>query len=307
MCSIHNNVPLSIRAIPTGSLRLDIALGTGGIARGQFVEITGPESSGKTTLCQHILAEAQKLGYLCAYIDTDHALDPAYAERCGVKPDQLYISEPEHAEQALSIIETLIHSGEIAVAVLDSVSTLIPQDEYHSALGEGSASSSEGYLSRTLRRLSNVIRRTKTTIIFTNQAQRRVSAVYHDLAENPARLALKLHSGLRLNLRPAHFIQMSGEISGIQVQVQVIKNKFAPCFHTTSFEIMYNNGILKSGEIIDLGTQLNIVNQQGSNYSFRGLHLGTGREDAINHLKQNPSISEEIERIVRQKMLTSAQ
>ena len=293
-------------AIPSGSLRLDIALGTGGLARGQFVEISGGESSGKTTLCQHIIAEAQKLGGLCAFIDVDHCLDPAYAARCGIDPQKLYIAEPQHAEQALEILEALARAGEIAVIVLDSLTALAPRRELQISLGKGAANRSPGLLSHSLRRLNNLIRRNRATLIFTSRVEPKISAAYHDLSANPARMALKLHAGQRLALETVGYIRTDGEISGVQVQVRVIKNKFAPCLPTIKLDIMYNNGIRKAGEIFDLGLQTGVLEDLEGACSYQVTQLGVGRESVIHYLSQNPRLSTSIERDIRQKMLPLA-
>ncbi|MBN1146514.1 MAG: DNA recombination/repair protein RecA [Anaerolineales bacterium] len=303
--SLPSQVP-AWETIPSGSLRLDAALGIGGLARGQFVEISGGESSGKTTLCQHIIAEAQKLGGLCAFIDADHSLDPAYAASCGVDPEKLYLAEPQHAEQALDILETLAQAGEMAVIVLDSLTALTPRRELQISLGKGAADRSQELLARSLRRLSAVIRRKRAVLIFTSRVEQNISAAYHDLSANPDRLALKLHAGQRLALETVDFIRENGEISGIQVQVRVIKNKFAPSLHTIKLDIMYNNGIRKAGEIFDLGLQSGVLENLEGACVFQGTQLGAGRESVIHHLLQNPRLSANIEQVIRQRMFPMA-
>ena len=290
-------------AIPTGSLRLDIALGIGGVPRGEFMEISGAMASGKTTLCQHIIAEAQKSGEMCAWIDTDHSLDPTYAVRCGVNPDQLYVSDPEQAEQALQIVESLASSGSIAVVVLDSATGLIPQEDFKLALGESPQEDYNRLLSLTLRKLDKIIHKNKTAIIFTNQIKTDSRTVYHDLAHNPARLALKLHAGLRLELHPDEFIKTDGEIVGNRTQVRIIKNRITPYLHRTGFDIIYNNGIDKTGEIFDLGIKLRIICSHRAEYSFKDQKLGTEQEEALIFLNHHQSVANEIEQSIRQKML----
>jgi recombination protein RecA len=296
---------MSQKVISTGSLRLDLALGIGGIPRGEFVEISGAVSSGKTTLCQHIIAEAQKLGEVCGWIDVDHTLDPKYALRCGINAEHLFISEPEKAEQALGILETLAGAGGIAVVVLDSVTSLISQDEFESALDESTQTLVDRQLSLTLRRLYKVIHNNGTIVVFTDQFKTGISSVYHNLSRNPAQLALKLHAALRLELESLQSIQENRTVVGNRIQVRVIKNHFAPCFHRTRFDIMYNNGINKAGEILDLGIQLRIVCKQNADYFFKDQKLGTKRSEAINFLKKNLPVAEEIEQIIRLKKLSN--
>ena len=292
--------------ISTGSLRLDIALGIGGAPRGHIIEISGPASSGKTTLCQHIIAEAQKSGGICAYIDADHSLDPRYAARCGVDVDRLYISEPEYAEQALQMAEILARSGALAVLAVDSVSALVPQSEIAGDSGESAAGLEDRLISQALRNLSTTGRKTNTAVILTTRTNLRKPPVYHNLADNPARLALKLYASLRLSLQPVRLIRENGQITGNQVQIEVLKNKFATLFHTIELDIMYNEGISKSGELLDLGTQLLIISRLGSAYYYRGLPLGEGRETALCYLRQHASLSTKIERVIRQKLLPPA-
>lgn len=286
--------------IPTGSLGLDIALGIGGIPRGQIVEIAGDEGCGKTTLCLHIVAEAQRQGGTCAFIDSDGSLDPQYALHCGVDPDRLYVAKPEHAQSALIILDTLVRSGEFPVVVLDSIAALVSQEELAADLGEELSKRSDELISLTLRNLSNEIKSTKSTVIFTNRIKYGMSTIYHGLSENPARLALKMHTGIRLTLRHLDYIRQEGEFLGIHIQIQVIKNKFASQLNTSELDIYYNNGIIKASEVLDLGCRLGIIGDDGSVYVFRNIDLGKTREEVIDFLKDHPSVCEEIERFIRQ-------
>ena len=292
-----------VGVISSGSLRLDIAVGLGGIPRGQIIEISGPDSAGKTTLCQHIIAEAQKLGELGALVDTDHALDPVYATRCGVNVDRLYLAQPENEEQALEIVEALVRSGSMAVVVIDSVTALIPKAEIHTRLGEACPEIPTRLLSLALSKLQQAIRQTNTVIIFTSLATpHKTSAVYHQLASNPARLALKLHAGLRLELKPAGQIREEGQIVGIQTRLRVVKNIFGPAFGTTTLDIMYNEGVRILGELLDLGNELSIIKRQASTYIYRDLNLGDGYRNAIDTLRRNPAVAGEIEEMIRQEL-----
>jgi len=294
-----------MEVIPTGSLRLDIALCTGGIVPGQFVEISGPESSGKTTLCQHIIAEAQALGESCAFIDADRTFNPAYARRCGVDLNRLYLCEPRDMEQALAILEALVFSGGMAVIAIDSLTALVPKDELAAPLGADLASQSDNLLSMALRRLSGPIQQVQSTILFTRQTEAAPGAVYHDLAANLSRLGLKLHAGLRIELQPAGVLEIKGQIIGNQIIVRVLRNKIAPCFPTLKLDIVYNHGIFKLKEVLRLGVQSDVITQQGPAYFFQGQELGAGRKQTLQFLSQDTPVCEAIELIVRQKLLKS--
>lgn len=291
--------------IPTGSLRLDLALGTGGLPRGRFIEIFGPDASGKTTLCQHIIAEAQKMGESCAFIDVDHGMDSRYALRCGVDPDHLHYSEPMHAEQALDIVTTLARTDALAVIVIDSVSTLIPANDLQLDWSTTSRRYTDTLLSAAMRNLNGIIRKNNTTIVFTRLAGSSKSAVYHRLAKNPARLALKLHSAIRLELRPLSQLCENRKVIGNRVQVRIQKNTFQPCSRSIELDIMYNDGIEKAGEIFDLGTQLRIIDIEQSTFYYQGLKLGRKRQEAVGLLKANRALADEIEQVIRQKLLTT--
>jgi len=292
--------------ISTGSLRLDIALGLGGIPRGLFVELRGPESSGKTTLCQHILAEAQKLEAACGFIDADHTFDPGYASRCGISLKHLVVVEPDCAEQALNALENLAGAGNIAAVALDSVASLITKAELEAALGEYPPDQVDNFVSHTLHRLSRIIQQTRTTVIFTGPSQKRASEVYHDLARHPARLSLKMQAAVRLDLQPVDPIREGGKITGQHIQVRVVKNKIKPCFQTIELDIMYNNGIRKAGEILDLGSQLRMITQNGEAYFYLDRELGEGREHAIATLIENRLVADQIEQVIRQTLIKPA-
>ncbi len=294
---------MNIESIPTGSLALDIALGIGGIPLGRITEIYGPESSGKTTLCQHIVAEAQKLGGTCAYVDMEHALDPVYAARCGVQVDNLLISQPDMGEQALEIVETLVRSGAIDVVVIDSVAALVPRAEIEGDMGDASMGMQARLMSQALRKLSGAINQTKTCVIFTNQLRQKIGVMFGSPETTPGGMALKFYASVRLDTRRIQSIKVGAEIIGNRVRVRVVKNKVAPPFRTAEFDIMYNEGISKVGDIIDLATQLEIIQKRGAFFSYGDIRLGQGRENAKEFLRQNPDLSNEIETAIRQQAM----
>ncbi len=289
-----------VEAIPTGSLSLDIALGAGGIPRGRITEIYGPESSGKTTICQHIVAESQKKGGMAAYIDMEHALDPRYAAHCGVDIENLLISQPDTGEQALEIAETLVRSGAVDVVVIDSVAALVPRAEIEGDMGDASMGMQARLMSQALRKLSGAINQTKTAVIFTNQLRQKIGIMFGNPETTPGGLALKFYASVRLDVRRIQSIKIGAEIVGNRVRVRVVKNKVAPPFRTAEFDIMYNEGISKTGDIIDLATQLEIVTKRGAFFSYGDIRLGQGRENAKEFLRQNSEICGEIETAVRQ-------
>ena len=291
---------MNVEAIPTGSLSLDLALGIGGIPRGRVIEIFGPESSGKTTLCLHIVAEAQKMGGTAAYIDMEHALDPAYSARLGVDIENLLISQPDMGEQALEIAETLVRSGALDVVVIDSVAALVPRAEIEGDMGDSPMGMQARLMSQALRKLSGSISQTKTAVIFTNQLRQKIGVMFGNPETTPGGLALKFYSSVRLDIRRIQSIKMGAEITGNKVRVRVVKNKVAPPFRTAEFDIMYNEGISKYGDIIDLGTNLNIIEKRGAFYSYGDIRLGQGRENAKEYLKQNKDLAAEIETAIRQ-------
>lgn len=295
---------MTVEAIPTGSLSLDISLGVGGIPRGRITEIFGPESSGKTTLCQHIVAEAQRMGGMAAYIDMEHALDPRYAARCGVDVENLLISQPDTGEQALEICETLVRSGAVDIVVVDSVAALVPRAEIEGDMGDASMGMQARLMSQALRKLSGAINQTKTSVVFTNQLRQKIGVMFGNPETTPGGLALKFYASVRLDVRRIQSIKIGPEIVGNRVRVRVVKNKVAPPFRTAEFDIMYNEGISKVGDIIDLATQLEIVAKRGAFFSYGDVRLGQGRENAKEFLRQNPEISAEIEMAVRQRAVS---
>jgi recombination protein RecA len=294
---------LAVEAIPTGSLSLDIALGVGGIPRARITEIFGPESSGKTTLCLHIVSESQKMGGTAAYIDMEHALDPAYAVRLGVNVDDLLISQPDTGEQALEITETLVRSGAVDVVVIDSVAALVPRAEIEGDMGDASMGMQARLMSQALRKLSGAINQTKTSVIFTNQLRQKIGVMFGNPETTPGGLALKFYTSVRLDIRRIQSIKMGAEIIGNRVRVRVVKNKVAAPFRTAEFDIMYNEGISKVGDIIDLATSLEIITKRGAFFSYGDIRLGQGRENAKEFLRQNTELSNEIETAVRQRAL----
>ncbi len=294
---------MMVESIPTGSLSLDIALGIGGIPRGRITEIFGPESSGKTTVCQHIVAESQKLGGTAAFVDMEHALDPAYAAKCGVNVDSLLISQPDTGEQALEITETLVRSGALDLVVIDSVAALVPRAEIEGDMGDASMGMQARLMSQALRKLSGVINQTKTAVVFTNQLRQKIGIMFGNPETTPGGLALKFYASVRLDTRRIQSIKSGAEITGSRVRVRVVKNKVAPPFRTAEFDIMYNEGISKVGDIIDLATQLEIIAKRGAFFSYGDIRLGQGRENAKDFLHQNDELAKEIELAVRERAL----
>ncbi|HSQ26279.1 MAG TPA: recombinase RecA [Anaerolineales bacterium] len=295
---------LMVEAIPTGALSLDIALGVGGIPRGRITEIYGPESSGKTTICQHIVAEAQRLGGTCAFIDMEHALDPAYAARCGVDVESLLISQPDTGEQALEITETLVRSGAIEVIVIDSVAALVPRAEIEGDMGDSPMGMQARLMSQALRKLSGVIKQTNTAVIFTNQLRQKIGVMFGNPETTTGGMALKFYASVRLDVRRIQSIKLGADIIGSRTRVRVVKNKVAAPFRTAEFDIMYNEGISKAGDLLDLATNLDIITKRGSFYSYGDIRLGQGRENSKDFLRQNRDLAEEIELAIRQQALS---
>lgn len=295
---------MAVEAIPTGSLSLDIALGVGGIPRGRITEIFGPESSGKTTIAQHIVAEAQRLGGTCAFIDMEHALDPSYASRCGVDIESLLISQPDTGEQALEIAETLVRSGAVDVVVIDSVAALVPRAEIEGDMGDSPMGMQARLMSQALRKLSGAIKQTNTAVIFTNQLRQKIGVMFGNPETTTGGMALKFYASVRLDVRRIQSIKLGSEIIGNRTRVRVVKNKVAPPFRTAEFDIMYNEGISKAGDILDLATELNLIEKRGSFYSYGDLRLGQGRENAKDFLRQNPDLMNEIDLSIRQQALS---
>lgn len=295
---------LQVEAIPTGSLSLDIALGVGGIPRARITEVYGPESSGKTTLCLHLVAEMQKKGGLAAYIDMEHALDPVYASHLGVDIDNLLISQPDTGEQALEITETLVRSGAVDLVLVDSVAALVPRNEIEGDMGDATMGMQARLMSQALRKLSGAINQTRTAVVFTNQLRQKIGVMFGNPETTTGGMALKFYASVRLDIRRIQSIKVGSEIIGNRVRVRVVKNKVAPPFKTAEFDIMYNEGISTSGDILDLGTQLEIITKRGAFYSYGDIRLGQGRENSKEFLKQNPDLAKEIETAIREQAMT---
>ena len=290
---------LNVEAIPTGSLSLDIALGIGGVPRGRITEIYGPEGSGKTTLAQHIAAEAQRMGGIAAFIDMEHALDPAYAARCGVDVDNLYISQPDTGEQALEIGEALIRSGAVDVVVIDSVAALVPRAEIEGEMGDSHPGLQARLMSQALRKLSGAIKQSNAAIIFTNQLRHKIGVMFGSPETTSGGMALKFYASVRLDMRRIQSIKQGGTVIGNRTRVRVKKNKVAPPFRQAEFDIMYNEGISKAGDVLDLGVEMGVIEKRGSYYSYGETRLGQGRENAKEFLRENPEIFHQIETHIR--------
>lgn len=290
---------MAVEAIPTGSLSLDMAIGVGGIPKARITEIFGPESSGKTTLCQHIVAECQARGGTAAYIDMEHALDPAYAARCGVNIEELLISQPDTGEQALEITETLVRSGAVDLVVVDSVAALVPRAEIEGDMGDPTMGVQARLMSQALRKLSGAISQTKTAVVFTNQLRQKIGNMYGNPETTTGGNALKFYASVRLDVRRVQSIKVGADIVGNRARVRVVKNKVSAPFRAAEFDIMYNEGISKAGDILDLATTLEVIEKRGSFYSYKESRLGQGREASKTFLKQNPTIMNEIEQAVR--------
>lgn len=290
---------LPVEAIPTGSLSLDLALGIGGIPRGRITEIFGPEASGKSTLAQHIIAQAQKNGEIAAYIDAEHALDPTYAARCGVKVEDLWISQPDTGEQALDITEELVRSGAVGVIVIDSVAALVPRAELEGEMGDTHVGLQARLMSQALRKLTSSINRSRTAVIFINQLREKVGIVFGNPEVTPGGRALKFYSSIRIDLRRIDTIKQGSEIVGNRVRAKVVKNKVAPPFRSAEFDIMFNEGVSKEGDMIDLGIQVGAIKKQGAFFSYGDIRLGQGRENAKAFLKKNTELAQEIEKKLR--------
>jgi recombination protein RecA len=291
---------LNVATIPTGSLTVDIALGVGGIPRGRITEIYGPESSGKTTMCLSVVAEAQKRGGLCAFVDMEHALDPSYAERIGVDLDRLYISQPDTGEQALEITEQLVRSGALDIVVIDSVAALVPRAEIEGEMGDAHVGLQARLMSQALRKLSGAIKQSNCTVMFTNQLREKVGVMFGSPETTSGGRALKFYASVRLDIRRIQAIKQGGDNIGNRTRIRVTKNKVAAPFREAEFDIMfYQNGISKTGEIIDLGTDLGIIEKRGAFYRYNDDLLGQGRENSKDFLVENPEIADEIENKIR--------
>jgi len=294
---------VDVEAIPTGSISLDLALGVGGMPRGRIVEIYGPESSGKTTLALHIVASAQKQGGKAAFIDAEHALDPEYAKRIGVKINELLISQPDNGEEALNIMEELVRSGSIDIIVVDSVAALTPRAEIEGEMGAQHIGLQARLMSQALRKITAIANRTKTVIVFINQIRMQVGIMFGNPETTPGGKALKFYSSVRIDIRRTAQIKKGEEIIGSRIKVKVVKNKVAPPFKIAEFDIMYNEGISKEGDLINTGVKTGVVERSGNSYVYNGTKLGVGIDNAKQFLKDNPKIFNEIDKVIRQKIL----
>ncbi len=297
---LGDSTSLDVESIPTGCLSLDLALGIGGIPRGRITEVYGPESSGKTTLCQHIIAECQRLGGIAAFVDVEHALDPGYAQKCGVNIDDLYISQPDTGEQALEITEALVRSGAVDVVVIDSVAALVPQAEIEGDMGDAHMGLQARLMSQALRKLTGAIKRSNTSIVFTNQLRMKIGVLFGNPETTSGGNALKFYAAVRLDMRRMESIKQSGDVIGNRVRVRVKKNKVAPPFRTAEFDIMFDRGIAKEGCLLDVGVDTGIIDKRGSYYSYGETRLAQGRENAKEFLRENPDIADEIEQQIRE-------
>ena len=295
------NNQMKVSAIPTGSLTLDLTLGIGGVPRGRIVEIFGPESSGKTTVALHMVAEAQKLGGVAAFIDAEHALDPIYARNLGVDIDSLLVSQPDSGEQALDITEALLRSGAIDIVVIDSVAALVPQAEIDGEMGASHVGLQARLMSQALRKLSGTVSKTNSIVVFINQLREKVGVMYGNPETTPGGRALKFYSSVRIDVRKTEQLKNSGEMVGNKTRCKVVKNKVAPPFKQAEFEIIYGKGISKSGEILDVGTDLDIIEKSGSFFSYNGERLAQGRDNARKYLEDHPDLMKEIEDKIKAK------
>jgi recombination protein RecA len=292
----------AVDSIPTGSIALDLALGVGGIPRGRITEIFGPESSGKTTICQHVIAEAQHRGGIAAFIDVEHALDPAYARACGVNVDELLVSQPDTGEQALEITETLIRSGGIDCVVVDSVAALVPRAEIEGEMGDSFVGIQARLMSQALRKLTGAVSRSNTALIFTNQLREKIGVMFGNPETTPGGRALKFYASVRLDIRRVETIKTGTESVGNRVRVKVVKNKVAPPFRVAEFDVMYGEGISKEGGLLDVGVAMDVVDKTGAWFTYADTRLGQGREASKDFLKQNAAIATDIEGKIRAKV-----
>ena len=293
---------MNVETIPTGSLALDVALGVGGVPRGRITEVYGPEGSGKTTLCQHIVAEVQHRGGVAAFIDMEHALDPSYAARCGVDVESLYISQPDTGEQALEIAEALVRSGAVDVVVIDSVAALVPRAEIEGEMGDSHPGLQARLMSQALRKLSGAIKQSNTVMIFTNQLREKIGVMFGSPETTSGGRALKFYASVRLDVRRVTAIKAQGEVTGHRTRVRVTKNKVAPPFRVAEFDIMFGDGISREGDLMDVGLELDIIDKRGSFYYYDGERFAQGRENAKVYLKENPEFANTIEDLIRKKL-----
>ena len=293
---------MNVEVIPTGTLSLDIALGVGGVPRGRVIEIYGPESSGKTTVALHVIAQAQKMGGIAAFIDAEHALDPAYAKKLGVDTDNLLISQPDNGEQALEIADALVRSGAIDIVVVDSVAALVPKAEIEGEMGDSHVGLQARLMSQAMRKLTGIISKSRTTAIFINQIREKVGIMFGNPETTTGGRALKFYASVRLDVRKVDTLKQGNDMVGNRTRIKVVKNKIAPPFKQAEFDIMYGQGISHEGCLIDIGTDLDIIDKSGAWYSYSGERLGQGRENAKEFLKENTAVAIEIERKIREKL-----
>jgi recombination protein RecA len=298
---------LDIDVIPTGALALDFALGVGGIPRGRVTEIYGPEGAGKTTLCQHIVAEAQKRGGTAAFVDMEHALEPIYAAVCGVNVDDLLISQPDTGEQALEIAETLIRSGAVDVVVIDSVAALVPRAEIEGEMGDSHPGLQARLMSQALRKLSGAVKQSNTALVFTNQLREKIGVMFGNPETTSGGRALKFYSSVRLDVRRISAIKEKGEVIGNRTRVRVTKNKVAPPFRLAEFDIMYDEGISRAGDLLDMAVELDVIEKRGSYYYYKDENIAQGRENAKQYLRENPDVADQIEAIARKQIALEEQ
>ena len=291
---------MNVETIPTGSLSLDIALGLGGIPKGRIIEIYGPESSGKTTVTLHMIAEVQRRGGIAGFIDAEHALDPVYAKNIGVDIDNLYISQPDNGEQALEITETMVRSGAIDIVVVDSVAALVPKAEIDGDMGDSHVGLQARLMSQALRKLTAVISKSNCTVVFINQLREKVGVMFGNPETTTGGRALKFYSSVRLDVRRIEALKQGGEVIGNRTRVKVVKNKIAPPFKEAEFDIMFGKGISKEGDIVDLASNVGIINKSGAWFAYEGTKIGQGRENAKQYLRDNPAVCDEIENKVRE-------
>ncbi|NLG05817.1 MAG: recombinase RecA [Clostridia bacterium] len=294
-----NSAHMNVETVPTGSLSLDVALGLGGIPKGRIIEIYGPESSGKTTVTLHMIAEVQKRGGIAGFIDAEHALDPVYAKNIGVDIDNLYISQPDNGEQALEITETMVRSGAVDIVVVDSVAALVPRAEIDGEMGDTHVGLQARLMSQALRKLTAVISKSNCSVIFINQLREKVGVMYGNPETTTGGRALKFYSSVRMDVRRIESLKQAGEVIGNRTRVKVVKNKIAPPFKEAEFDIMFGKGISKIGDILDLASELNIINKSGAWYAYEGQKIGQGRENAKTYLMNNPDVCDVVEQQVR--------
>ena len=295
-----NNAQMAVEVVPSGSLSLDLALGVGGVPKGRIVEVYGPESSGKTTVALHMVAEVQKRGGIAGYVDAEHAMDPTYAKALGVDIDNLYISQPDDGEQALEIAETMVRSGAIDIVIVDSVAALVPRAEIEGEMGDSHMGLQARLMSQALRKLTGITNKSNCTVVFINQLREKIGITFGNPETTTGGRALKFYSSIRMEIRKSDVLKQGTEIVGNRTKVKIAKNKVAPPFKTAEFDIIYGKGISKEGDILDLAAEVDIVNKSGAWYAYKETRIGQGRENAKQFLRENPDVCQEIENLVRE-------